>query len=215
MRRVLWDCVCDQEAAVVPFFSFPEFLKLQKHETEFWLAKPPTERLSPASENKSQDPETAPQRGFGIVTDCTKTQIDVRMGNVLECAFIVLWLQFGCKLQGKRREPQGHVYPKPGGRDRGSVSAHTGVLSKFFKTTVPKALHRFWFCFPEQGCVEKTGWSRALRPWDFGRETVSASTAVTRSACLQGSSGLGRILGKALNSSSSCIQLARKSRKKD
>uniref|UniRef100_A0ABI7YT20 Ig-like domain-containing protein n=1 Tax=Felis catus TaxID=9685 RepID=A0ABI7YT20_FELCA len=42
-----------------------------------------------------QDPETAPQRRFGIVTDCTKTQIDVRMGNVLECAFIVLWLQLG------------------------------------------------------------------------------------------------------------------------
>jgi len=40
---------------------------------------------------------------------------DGRMENMLECAFIVLWLHLGCKLQVKRWDPMGTFSQRLGG----------------------------------------------------------------------------------------------------
>ena len=63
--------------------------------------------------------------------------------------------------------------------------------------------------------MEKTEWSRILRPWEPRREAVSASSAATPSVVSEGYSGIDKTPGRALNSSSFFTQLGMKSRKKD
>ena len=96
-----------------------------------------------------------------------------RMENMLECVFIVLWLQFGCKLPVKRWELMGTFFQRQGGEREESRHCSSQALCWDFKHCWKESFVLF-LCSPEQGCVEKTKWSRVLRPWEPRKGAVSS-----------------------------------------